>query len=171
MTKKQDFCQLSTQEYIRFTERVLFLMSVFSVQLIFYHQSSFIYSNAEFRGSAFLHNHRLSHEHTVSLVRPDTFSSFFASPTEPHQVLPQNPFSANPVNPRCPLSISTSANAQYVEAFEPTSVARYSDASSAFTHPPSFTCVIQPERRNSSASYECPYCGKLFTRPSSLKVK
>ena len=118
-----------------------------------------------------LHNHRLSHEHMSLVQQPDTFSPFFASPTHwhPHQVLPQTPFSANP---RCSRSISTSTNAQYVEAFEPTSVAHCnSDASWAFTHPRSFTYGVQHERRNSSASYECPYCGKLFSRPSSLKVK
>lgn len=134
--------------------------------------SSFRYSNTEFRGSALLHsNHRSSHEHMVSIVQPDihTFGSFFASPTHPHRVLPQYPFSANPANPRC--SRSTSTDAQYVEAFEPTSVARCnSDASLAFTHQPSFTYGVQRERRNSSASYECPYCGKLFSRPSSLKI-
>lgn len=135
--------------------------------------SSFRYSNTGFRDSALLHNHRLSHD-MASLVRPDALSSFFTSPTDPHQVLPQNPFSANPVNPRCSQcsqSISTSTDAQYVEAFEPRSVACCnSDASSAFTHPPSFTHVVQRERRNSSANYECPYCGKLFNRPSSLKI-
>ena len=109
----------------------------------------------------------------VTLVRPDRFSSFFASPTDPHQVLPQTSFPVNPVIPQCSQSISTSTDAEYVEAFEPRSVARCnSDASfSAFAHPPSFTHVVQRERRNSSASYECPYCGKLFNRPSSLKVK
>ena len=110
----------------------------------------------------------------VTLVRPDRFSSFFASPTDPHQVLPQTSFPVNPVIPQCSQSISTSTDAEYVEAFEPRSVARCcnSDASSsAFAHPPSFTHVVQRERRNSSASYDCPYCGKMFNRPSSLKVK
>jgi hypothetical protein len=106
----------------------------------------------------------------VSLVQfePDTFSSFFASPTHPHQMLTQNSFSANPRRSR---SISKSTDAQYVEAFEPTSVERCnSDASSAFTYPPPFTHGVQHERKNSCANYECPYCGKSFSRPSSLKV-
>jgi len=128
---------------------------------------SFRYSNTEFRDSALPHNHRLSHEHMVSpLVRPDTFNPFFASPTHPYQVLPRNPFSANPVNPRCSRSISyPSTDAQYIETFEPTSVKRYnSDAPSIFTHPP------WVHRERNSTSYECPYCGKLFSRPSSLKI-
>jgi len=128
----------------------------------------FRHSDTEFCGtsSALLH-YRLSDGHMVSLVQPDTSHSFFPSFSPPHQVLPQNPSSANP---RYSQGISPSTDTEYVEALEPALVARYNDVSSAPTHPPSLTHGVQHEGRNSSASYDCSYCGKMFNRPSSLKI-
>lgn len=132
----------------------------------------FRYSDTESPCSALLHNRRLSNEHILSRVQPGPPNSFLASSKHLHQVLPQNlPFSTKPRHLR---SISTLTDAEDAEAFERTPVARYnrdSDASLASTHPPSFTHGIQHEMRNSSTSlYKCPYCGKVFNRPSSLKV-
>ena len=138
---------------------------------LFYHQPPFRYSDTECRrrSCSLLHNYQLSDEHIVSRPSPRVQPSPSNSSLPIfHQVLPKNPLLS--VEPRHlgRRSISAPSDTEDSEAFERTPVPHPNN--DAFAYPPSFgTHGVQ--RRNSSANYECPYCGKLFSRPSSLKVK
>lgn len=82
-----------------------------------------------------------------------------------YQALQQSyPFSAKP---RYLRTVSPSTEAEDTEIFERTPGGYNSDPLLASTRSPSFAHGVQHEKRN---NYECSYCGKIFNRPSSLKV-
>jgi hypothetical protein len=84
----------------------------------------------------------------------------------PSQPIPYYARSQPPSNALPPPVISTSIYASRGEDDDRTPVARYQSSGMAgFAPPDALTSAAGPSK------YECSYCGKGFSRPSSLKVR
>ncbi|KAF8160835.1 hypothetical protein B0H34DRAFT_795694 [Crassisporium funariophilum] len=114
--------------------------------------------------------------HRSAIASPNYYGSPHYPP-HPHGThYPSMPISrsgtTSPDHMHRPWNISTIVNPSSTEDDERTPVARRYNSMSASVsmNTPPVNQEFQDDSSNSSAKYECRYCGKGFNRPSSLKI-